>query len=198
MESRVQKAREAVECARDMLDAAETKFVEAVAGVERAKDAQAVSLTKAAKSGAMPKPDSAARNARVALQNAEDAREAATRALSTCEAALVESEYELKCAQDPIAKCVDAVLRTECAARVLKEVRILQEKLIVARVALQFLERRKLLPGEFAAEAKSILAFREFPSWFGNVEFVMWEKHEEGLRWAELHKALSKDADAEL
>ncbi len=194
------KASEAVECARDIVANAEAKFVEAVAGIEHAKDAQARLTAKAATSGKPAPVGTAQSNARLTLQNAEDAREAATSALATCEDALAESEAELAYTRDIIAKCADAVIYSESAARVLKETRTLQEKLIFARVSLQHLYKISPEPDSspFKTEAKNLLGFREFASWPGNVEYFNWDREPATLQIAALREALSKNADAEV
>ncbi len=198
VERAVHKARDAKARARDMVSSAEAKLVEATAGIEKARTEQSNKVVKALKSGAVAPTDTGPRNARLKEADARDELEAAKVALASCEVALAEHEYDLQQSLILVTSAVDDVLRSESAARVLKEVRILQEKLIAARVALQFLERRKLLPEELAAEAKNLLGFREFPSWFGNVEFFSWEKYEEHKRWVALHAELTKNADASL
>jgi hypothetical protein len=66
-----------------------------------------------------------------------------------------------------------------------------EEKLISARVALQYLYANNLMPEAFMAEAKNLLGFREFASWPGNAEYHRWDLHPEHLKWATLREALT-------
>jgi hypothetical protein len=189
------KAHAAKERAQDMVAAAEAKLVQATAGIDKARDAQATTMAKVATSGGRMRADSTTRNARLKEADAQDELEAAKAALAQCEVPLAEHEYDL---QSQLSTAADAVIRSESASRVLKEAKVLQEKLITARVALRFLYAKNLLPEALMVEAKSVLWFREFATWPGNVEYHRWEEHEEHKRWAALYAELTKDADAEV
>jgi hypothetical protein len=80
----------------------------------------------------------------------------------------------------------------------LKETKVLQEKLIVARVALQYLHSNNLMPEALMVGAKNLLAFRDFASFFGNVEYYDWRRHDEYLRWSGLRAGLMEDADIDV
>ncbi len=190
------KARDAKARAQDMVAAAEAKLVQATVGIDKARDAQAATMAKAATSGAKPRAANTTREARIKEADARDELEAAKAALASCEVPLVEHEYGLQQSLTFVTSAADAVIRSESASRVLKETKVLQEKLVAARVALQFLYANNLMPEALKAEAKSVLWFREFATWPGNVEYHRWDLHPEHLKWAALREALAEDADA--
>jgi hypothetical protein len=119
-------------------------------------------------------------------------------ALETCEKTLAEHEHDLQKMQGHAATAADDVIRSEAASRVLKEARVLQEKLIAARVALQFMHSNNLMPEPLMREARTLLGFREFATWSGNVEYHFWNQHAEHQRWAGLHAELTKNADVDV
>jgi hypothetical protein len=127
-----------------------------------------------------------------------DTLDAAKTALTTCEQTLAEHEYALRRTEQPVAAAADDVIRVEAASRVLKEAKVLQEKLITARVALRYLHSNNLMPEPLMQEAKMVLWFRDFASWSGNVEYIYWNEHAEHLRWTALHAELMKDADVDI
>jgi hypothetical protein len=192
------KARDARKRANAMIVHAETKLGQATRAIERARDAQAANLAQAATSGVKPRADTGTREARIREADARDTLDAAKTALTTCEQTLAEFEGQQRRTEEPVARAADDVIRVEAASRVLKEAKVLQEKLIVARVALQYLHSKNLLPEPLMQEAKSLLAFREFASYWGNVEYYDWRRNDEYLRWSALHAELMKDADVDV
>jgi hypothetical protein len=192
------KAREAKERSESMIATAEAKLGQAAEGIDHARNAQATQLAKAATSGKSPPTASATRTARLRETDARDTYEAAKAALATCEQTLADREYDLTKAQDQVAKAADDVIRAEAAHRVLKDAKAFQEKLIAARVALRYLHANNLLPEALMPEARTLLGFRAFPAWIGNIEYRQWEKHAEHQRWLTLHEELMKDADADV
>jgi hypothetical protein len=60
------------------------------------------------------------------------------------------------------------------------------------------LHSNNLLPEPLMQEAKTVLWFRDFPTWSGNVEYIDWYRHDEHLRWTALRADLMKDADVDV
>ena len=190
------KASEAKERAESMVSAAEAKILEAAAQIEQARDTQAADLAKAATSGAKSRADSGTHNARIREACARDTLEAAKAALDICSKSLANREHDLTKAQDRAAAAADDIIRSEAASRVLKDAQALQEKLIVARVALRCLYNNDMLPEQLMQEAKTLLGFRAFPAWLGHLEIQRWEIHEAHRHWLTLREELMKDANA--
>jgi hypothetical protein len=190
------KAREAKERAQAMIVAAETKILDAGAGIEQARDTQAADLAKAATFGAKPRADSGMHNARIWEACSRDTLEAAKAAKEICEQTLADRDHDLTKAQDRAAAAADDIIRSEAASRVLKDAQALQEKLIVARVALRCLYNNDMLPEQLMQEAKTLLGFRAFPAWLGHLEIQRWEIHEAHRHWLTLREELMKDANA--
>jgi hypothetical protein len=145
-----------------------------------------------------PRADTGTREARIREADARDTLDAAKTALTTCEKILAEHEYALRRTEQPVAAAADDVIRAEAASRVLKETKVLQEKLIVARVALKYLHSNNLMPEPLMQEAKTVLWFRDFATWSGKVEYIDWNRHDEHLRWTALRAELMKDADVDV
>jgi hypothetical protein len=192
------KARDAKERTIAMIAAAEAKLSQATKAIEKARDAQAAHIAKAATSGVTPRTDTGTREARIREADARDTLDAAKAALATCEQTLAEFEGQQRRTEEPVARAADDVIRVEAASRVLKEAKVLQDKLIVARVALRYLHSNNLMPEPLMQEAKTILWFRDFATWYGNVEYIDWNRHDEHLRWTALRAELMKDADIDV
>jgi len=70
--------------------------------------------------------------------------------------------------------------------------------LIAKRVALRFLLAGGLIPEPENKKADMLLSYRQFPSFYGNVEWADWGKHEVTIAWKEARETLMRNADAPL
>jgi len=192
------RARDAANRAQGLIAEAEAKLADAQAAVEKAREAQARRAVKAAKSGAAPPPDATARNARLAEADAQDSLEAARAASEACVAALVPHERDLEYAQRLVAKAADDVIRAECGSRLFRETEALQAQLIAARVALRYLLGNNQIPEPENKAANTLLGYRQFPSFYGNIEWADHDRHQTTVAWKEAREALMRDAGAPL
>jgi exonuclease VII small subunit len=190
------KARDAAERANGLIAKAEERLREAQTSVEKAREAQARAAIKAAKAGKPPPAAAETRESRAREVDAQDALEAARAALEACEQTLAEHEADLQRANRDVGKAADDVIRSEVGARLLQETAMLQEQLISKRVELRHLLGANLIPEPENKAAETLLGFRQFPSFYGNVEHIDWSRHQSAEIWKAAREALLRDAGA--
>jgi hypothetical protein len=194
-ERAIENNSKAIERAKELAGKAAGSFEQAQADVAKAKDMDAASMAKAARTGAPPAA-SMMRDARLAEQAAEDELMAARAGVQKLEQRQPDVEREHQAAQRNVAVAVDAVIRREMdVKRLLEEAERVTAELIERRLTLRALISAHLVTGEEEKTALRVL-HAEMPGPLGSIEYVDWRAHPAALRFAELRKALSADADA--
>jgi hypothetical protein len=188
----------AIQAARERTDRgrrdAKEAIVKATAGVEQAKIDAASALVGGAPAAITVK------GARAALQDAEDALEAAIEAGSTLVASEKEAAAEVAYSTTALDEKLGAVVQTEVdVGQLLAEARAAQDALISKRVQLRYLFNENLIAESETAAVRTFLLFETaLPAGRGQVEYGNFDAHPAAATWKEAIAALRTDANAEL